>query len=79
MHPDHSLTTSPYPLPFHPHSLEFTIGGRDPGAFFPITVSFASQSLFADLSVASVATIDTKAPIPYSLIKSLTPESYLIG
>lgn len=61
-------------------SLEFIISGRDAQAFFPITVSFASQSLYADLSVVSVTGLEENAPpIPYSMTKSLSPDSYLIG
>lgn len=32
-------------------SLEFNIACRDPEAFFPITVSFASNQLFCDVQV----------------------------
>lgn len=60
-------------------SLEFTISGRDPGAFFPISVSFASQSLYVDVAVQGVSGVESNAPIQYGLVKSLQPESYLIG
>ena len=61
-------------------SLEFVVSGRDPQAYFPITVSFASQTLYADINVVAVTGLDdAAAPIPYSLVKSLAPDSYLVG
>jgi coatomer subunit delta len=61
-------------------SLEFVISGRDPQAFFPITVSFASQSLYADINVVSVTGLeDGSPPVPYSITKALAPDSYLVG
>lgn len=61
-------------------SLEFVIAGRDPQAFFPITVSFASQTLYADIGVVAVTGLEDGAlPVPYSITKSLAPDSYLVG
>lgn len=36
-------------------SLEFNIASRDPEAFFPITVTFASTQLFCDVQVRGVS------------------------
>ncbi len=61
-------------------ALEFVVAGRDAQAFFPIIVSFASQTLYADINVQAVTGLeDNAAPIPYSMVKSLSPDSYVIG
>lgn len=61
-------------------ALEFVVAGRDAGAFFPIIVSFASQTLYADVAVLAVTELEENpAPVPYSLTKSLTPDSYVVG
>lgn len=60
-------------------ALEFVVAGRDAGAFFPIIVSFASQMLYADVAVSAVTGLENAAPVPYSLSKSLTPDSYIVG
>jgi len=61
-------------------ALEFVVAGRDAGAFFPIIVSFASQTLYADVAVLAVTGLEENpAPIPYSLTKSLSPDSYVVG
>jgi hypothetical protein len=62
-------------------ALEFIVAGRDPSAFFPIVVSFASQTLYADIKVQAVTGLEEEnpPPIPYSMSKSLSPDSYVIG
>lgn len=55
------------------------MSGRDAGAFFPIAVSFVSQSLYADVAVQAVTGVETKSPIPYSLTKALSTDSYMVG
>jgi hypothetical protein len=77
--PDTSDSRNAEHIPSAQNSLEFTISGRDPGAFFPISVSFASQSLYVDVAVQGVSGVESNAPIQYGLVKSLQPESYLIG
>lgn len=61
-------------------ALEFVVAGRDAQVFFPIIVSFSSQILYADVNVTAVNGLeDGSAPIPYSLTKLLSPDSYIVG
>jgi hypothetical protein len=61
-------------------ALEFVVAGRDAQVFFPIIVSFSSQILYADVNVTAVTGLeDGSAPIPYSLTKLLSPDSYIVG
>ena len=39
-------------------TLEFTVGGDDAGAFFPVKVTFAGQGSLSGLSVGSIALVD---------------------
>jgi hypothetical protein len=60
-------------------TLEFNVDARDSDAFFPIVVSFQSKSLYYDVPVASVASIEHGTNINYSLNKSLTVDTYQIA
>ncbi|CAM9239413.1 unnamed protein product [Discosporangium mesarthrocarpum] len=60
-------------------SLEFNIASRDTEGFFPITVTFGSSQMFCDVQVAGVSSTETDTPIQYSLISSLTTDSYTIS
>ncbi|CAM9655664.1 unnamed protein product [Pylaiella littoralis] len=60
-------------------SLEFNIASRDPEAFFPITVTFASTQLFCNVQVAGVVNTETEAPIQYGYTASLTADSYTVS
>src|ERR1700729_1652988 len=39
-------------------SLEFTVGGDDAGAFFPVKVSFVGQGSMAGITAANVTRVD---------------------
>ncbi|CAN0055280.1 unnamed protein product [Ectocarpus sp. 8 AP-2014] len=60
-------------------SLEFNIASRDAEAFFPITVTFASNQLFCDVQVAGVTNTETESPIQYGYTASLTADSYTVS
>lgn len=57
-------------------TLEFTVPGHDPEAFFPIQVMFHSTSLLCPIQVVSVVSSATNAPIPNELIQSFVPDTY---
>jgi hypothetical protein len=56
-------------------SLEFNVQQRDPDAFFPIAVQFASQKLYSGVEVVSVLN-PSGAPVVYGLSKSMSTEEY---
>eukprot|EP00752_Nemacystus_decipiens_P006372 g5744.t1 len=60
-------------------SLEFNIASRDPEAFFPITVTFASTQLFCNVQVAGVVNTENESPIQYGYTASLTADSYTVS
>jgi hypothetical protein len=57
-------------------SMEFSIAGSNPEAFFPIQVMFTSQTLLCPIEVTGVTSSANGAPIPNSMTKSFVPESY---
>lgn len=57
-------------------SLEFTIPGNDPDAFFPIQIGFRSDTLLCPLQVTSITNAASGAPIPNQMTKSFMPETY---
>ena len=59
-------------------TLEFNIQARDADAFFPITVDFRSKSLYYDVPVAAVESVDGGAPISYTFNKALIVDSFVI-
>lgn len=60
-------------------SLEFSIGGSNPDAFFPIQISFGSQSLLCPIEITSVASTSNGSSIPNSLTKSVVPDTYQVA
>eukprot|EP00607_Mallomonas_marina_P008074 CAMPEP_0182418304 /NCGR_PEP_ID=MMETSP1167-20130531/2772_1 /TAXON_ID=2988 /ORGANISM="Mallomonas Sp, Strain CCMP3275" /LENGTH=517 /DNA_ID=CAMNT_0024592451 /DNA_START=113 /DNA_END=1666 /DNA_ORIENTATION=+ len=59
-------------------SLEFNIAQRNPDAFFPISVQFSSQQLFASIEVVAVKHVDGGGPIMYGLSKGIVTDEYVI-
>jgi hypothetical protein len=57
-------------------SLEFTVGGDDAGAFFPVKVAFVGQGNMAGIKVASVSHVDGSGDVVYSTDSLLTAEAY---
>ena len=57
-------------------SLEFSIPGNNPDAFFPIQIGFRSETLLCPIQITSVTNAASGAPIPNQLTKSFGPDSY---
>merc|ERR1712232_190290 len=59
-------------------SLEFVVPGADTDAFFPIRISFSSQTMFCPIEVTDVLSIADKSPVPNNLTKTVVPETYQV-
>jgi hypothetical protein len=57
-------------------SMEFSIPGSDPDAFFPVQVGFRSETLLCPMEITSVTNSQSGAAIPHSMTKSFAPEAY---
>ena len=57
-------------------SLEFSIPGNSPDAFFPIQIGFRSETLMCPITLTGITNVSTGAPIPNQVTKSFVPESY---
>jgi hypothetical protein len=58
--------------------LEFSIGGDDAGAFFPVTIAFVAQGSLAGVSVASVELVDGGA-VTFSQEAIASIENYVVS
>lgn len=56
--------------------LEFTIGGDDPGAFFPVKASFVARGSVAGISVGSVEKVNGGEQVVFSTDSVVTTEDY---
>jgi len=59
-------------------SLEFSVGGDDAGAFFPVKVSFVAQGSLAGVSIASVDLVDG-GPVTFSQEAVVSIENYIVS
>ncbi|CAL1694674.1 unnamed protein product [Somion occarium] len=59
-------------------TLEFSVGGDDPGAFFPVKVSFVGQGSMAGVRIASVTRVDNGEEVVFSEDASITVDSYSV-
>lgn len=59
-------------------SLEFTVGGDDPGLFFPVKVSFVGQGSVAGVRLASVTRVDNGEEVVFSEDATVAVESYTV-
>lgn len=57
-------------------SMEFSIAGNDTDAFFPIQISFKSQSLLCPIEVTNVSSLGNGAPVPNTMSKNVIPDAY---
>lgn len=57
-------------------SLEFSIPGNNPDAFFPVQIGFRSETLLCPVQVVSVTNSSNGTQIPHQLSASFGPESY---
>lgn len=59
-------------------TLEFSVGGDDPGVFFPVKVGFVAQGSLAGARVASVAKVEDGEDVPFSEDASLVVLNYTV-
>lgn len=59
-------------------TLEFTVGGDDPSAFFPVHVAFVAQGSIAGVRVASVTKTDGGDDVTFSEDASVSVEKYAV-
>jgi hypothetical protein len=60
-------------------SMEFSIAGNNPEAFFPIQIGFRSETLLCPIIVTGVTNAATGAPIPNQMSKIFAPDSYQVA
>ncbi|KAI0778833.1 hypothetical protein BD413DRAFT_685354 [Trametes elegans] len=59
-------------------SLEFSVGGDDTGAFFPVRVQFIGEGSIAGVHLASVKRVDDGEEVPFSEDATVTVENYTV-
>ncbi|KAF9235051.1 hypothetical protein BU15DRAFT_89722 [Melanogaster broomeanus] len=59
-------------------TLEYTVGGDDVGAFFPVKVSFVAQGSIAGVGVASVAKVNGGEGVVFSSDATVNTDEYLV-
>jgi len=59
-------------------SLEFNISQKSADAFFPIAVSFSSQTLFCDVEVDSIKSTESGLPVMFGSSKVMMADEYTI-
>lgn len=59
-------------------SIVFTVGGDDPGAFFPVDVSFVAQGSLGGVNIASVSKSDGSGDVDFSVDSVLIVDEYLV-
>ncbi|KAL3912664.1 MAG: hypothetical protein SGILL_006795, partial [Bacillariaceae sp.] len=60
-------------------SLEFSVAGTNPEAFFPIQIGFRSETLLCPLVITGVSNSSSGAPIPNQMTQTFMPESYSVA
>jgi coatomer subunit delta len=60
-------------------SLEFSISGNNPEAFFPIQIGFRSETLLCPIEITGATHSSSGAPIPNQMTKTFMPESYQVA
>ena len=59
-------------------TLEFSVGGDDPGAFFPVKVAFVGQGSMAGISLASVTRVENGDEVVFSEDASIAVDNYSV-
>ncbi|KAH9929799.1 Mu homology domain-containing protein [Fomitopsis serialis] len=59
-------------------SMEFSVGGDDPGAFFPVKVAFIGEGSIAGVHLASVTKVGSEEDVVYSEDATLQIENYTV-
>ena len=58
-------------------AMEFSVGSSIPGDFFPVTLTFVSKTLYADLKPAQITFVDDESNhVKYSIETVLYAEKY---
>ena len=57
-------------------SLEFTVAGNNPEAFFPVQVGFRSETLLCPIAITNVVHAENGTQIPNQMTKVFAPDSY---
>mmetsp|Transcript_28658 Transcript_28658/g.44037 ORF Transcript_28658/g.44037 Transcript_28658/m.44037 type:complete len:534 (-) Transcript_28658:217-1818(-) len=57
-------------------SMEFSIAGSDVDAFFPVQISFSSETLLCPIEVTGVTNSSSGAAVPNALTMSFVPDAY---
>ena len=57
-------------------SLEFTVAGNNPDAFFPVQVGFRSETLLCPIAITNVVHAENGTQIPNQMTKVFAPDSY---
>jgi coatomer subunit delta len=78
----HSLTWSLSKISYEDDtksgSIIFSVGGDDPGAFFPVDVAFVAQGSMGGVNVASVSKTDGSGDVEYSVDSVLTVDDFSV-
>lgn len=59
-------------------TLEFSVGGDDPSAFFPVKVAFVGQGSMAGVRLASVTRVDNGEEVVFSEDATIATENYSV-
>lgn len=59
-------------------NLEFTVGGDDAGAFFPVQVTFVGQGSVAGIIPATVSKVDNGEELSFSVDSLVNTDSYVV-
>lgn len=59
-------------------SLEFTVGGDDAGAFFPVKISFIGEGSVAGITPAAVSRVDDGEEANFSVDSIVNTDSYVV-
>ena len=59
-------------------NLEFTVGGDDAGAFFPVQVTFVGQGSVAGVIPATVSRVDSGEELVFSVDSLVNTDNYVV-
>lgn len=59
-------------------TLEFTVGGDDVGAFFPVKVAFVAQGSIAGVRLASITKVEGGEEVTFSEDASVIVDNYTV-
>jgi len=58
--------------------MEFSVGGDDAGAFFPLKVTFVGQGSIVGVRVKSVSRVDNEEDVVFSEDATVATDDYLV-